>query len=194
MTLRTALLSLLASGPMTGYDLSRRFASSVGFVWQASDSQIYPELRKMEREGLLDTAEVPWGSKGATKTEYSLNTTGRASLAERQQEPVSYPSERDPARLRAAYLEWGTPESARRFLKNHQVHFEQLRTRSELMIEELESRTHQTLSRRLENSEPAEHDRIVAFKVFAYRGHIARANTEIAWAQEGIKLLENLDW
>lgn len=179
---------------MTGYDLSRRFASSVGFVWQASDSQIYPELRKMEGEGLLDTTEVPWGSKGATKTEYSLNATGRISLGERQQEPISYPSERDPARLRAAYLEWGTPESARRFLKGHQAHFEQLRSRSELMIEELESRTHQTLSRRLAAADPAEHEKIVAFKVFAYRGHIARANAEIAWAQEGLKLLEDLHW
>ena len=54
MSLRYALLALLTSEPMTGYDISRRFQSSVGHVWHAHDSQIYPELRKMEAEGLVE--------------------------------------------------------------------------------------------------------------------------------------------
>lgn len=40
VTLRNALLALLSSGPMTGYDVAKRLLS-VGFLWYASNSQIY---------------------------------------------------------------------------------------------------------------------------------------------------------
>ena len=53
MSLRYALLALLTAQPMTGYDLARAFHTSVGHVWHAPDSQIYPELRRMEADGLL---------------------------------------------------------------------------------------------------------------------------------------------
>lgn len=75
---------------MTGYDVAKRFASSVGFLWHAPNSQIYPELRKMEREGLLATREIPWGTKGVTKTEYSVNDAGLDALATWQEEPMTY--------------------------------------------------------------------------------------------------------
>ena len=76
MSLRAALLALLSAGPLTGYDAAKHFAVSVGHVWNAPDSQIYPELRKMAAEGLLDAHPVPWGTKGATKTEYALTDAG----------------------------------------------------------------------------------------------------------------------
>ena len=50
MSLRYALLALLTVEPMTGYDLSKRFESSVAYVLHAPDLQIYPELRRMERD------------------------------------------------------------------------------------------------------------------------------------------------
>ncbi len=54
MSLRYALLALLNVERMTGYDLYKQFESSVGYVWHAPDSQIYPELRRMVRVGLLE--------------------------------------------------------------------------------------------------------------------------------------------
>ena len=53
MSLRHALLALLSAHPMTGYDVAKRFDGSVGFMWQAPHSQIYPELRRMEDAGLV---------------------------------------------------------------------------------------------------------------------------------------------
>jgi PadR family transcriptional regulator AphA len=54
MSLRYALLALLRVGPLSGYDLQKQFSLSVGHVWHAPDSQIYPELRKMEAAGLVE--------------------------------------------------------------------------------------------------------------------------------------------
>ncbi|MBA3728896.1 MAG: PadR family transcriptional regulator, partial [Actinobacteria bacterium] len=44
MSLRHALLGLLAERPMSGYDLTKVFDSSLAYVWSAKHSQIYPEL------------------------------------------------------------------------------------------------------------------------------------------------------
>lgn len=64
MSLRYGLLDLLASEPMSGYDLSRVFAVSMGNVWPAQHSQIYPELAKLAAAGLItQTGEGPRGRK-----------------------------------------------------------------------------------------------------------------------------------
>ncbi|NUR86978.1 MAG: PadR family transcriptional regulator [Nonomuraea sp.] len=55
MSLRIALLGLLeAKGPASGYDLAKSFARSLNHVWQAGHTQIYPELVKMDRDGLVE--------------------------------------------------------------------------------------------------------------------------------------------
>jgi DNA-binding PadR family transcriptional regulator len=64
MSLRHGLLDLLAGQPMSGYDLSQYFAISMGNVWPAQHSQIYPELAKLAAEGLItQTGEGPRGRK-----------------------------------------------------------------------------------------------------------------------------------
>jgi DNA-binding PadR family transcriptional regulator len=64
MSLRHGLLDLLASEPKSGYDLSRYFEVSMGNVWPAQHSQIYPELAKLAAEGLItQTGAGPRGRK-----------------------------------------------------------------------------------------------------------------------------------
>ncbi|MGP8059212.1 MAG: PadR family transcriptional regulator [Acidimicrobiales bacterium] len=64
MSLRHGLLDLLAGEPMSGYDLTRYFAASLGNVWPAQHSQIYPELAKLAADGLIiQTGEGPRGRK-----------------------------------------------------------------------------------------------------------------------------------
>lgn len=192
MSLRAALLALISGGPLTGYDAVKHFRSSVGHLWHAPDSQIYPELRRMAADGLLATAEVPWGSKSATKTRYALTDAGRDALRTWQRQGVSYAPERDQAHLLAAYFEWGTPESARARLEEHLDFYAGVKTSAERQANEIRDRTSATLQRRLAGADPADHERIAAFKLFAYEGKIARAEAEIAWARRGLDLLETL--
>ena len=67
MSLRYALLALLRVGPLSGYDLQKQFSQSVGHVWHAPDSQIYPELRKMASEGLIEPEEQTRGRLGTRR-------------------------------------------------------------------------------------------------------------------------------
>lgn len=192
MSLRHALLSLLSAGPLTGYDASRQFASSVGHIWHALDSQIYPELRKMESEGLLTARAVPWGSKGATKTEYSISDRGMEELRSWQREPLVYVPIRHPARLKAAYFEWADPGDAQRQLEFHVEYYERQRDLALQVIDEIRSDAQPTLRRRLTAAATEDRDRIIRFKEFAHRGTVAHAEQEIAWAREGLALLRDL--
>ncbi len=193
MSLRAALLALISAGPSTGYDAAKRFRGSVGHVWHAPDSQIYPELKRMHAEGLLDAEQVPWGSKQATKTQYTITDAGRQALVEWQQTPLEYAPERDQAHLLAAYFEWSpSAQEQRKRLEEHIAHFREVRENSLQQIAGISERTNPTLARRLASSEPEQHDAIIAFKRFAYEGKIMRADAEIAWATKGLQLLDQL--
>ncbi|SJN11759.1 Transcriptional regulator, PadR family [Leucobacter sp. 7(1)] len=189
MSLRAALLALISGGPLTGYDAVKHFRSSVGHVWHAPDSQIYPELRRLQAEGLLAATEVPWGTKQATKTQYALTEHGAAALREWQSTPLSYVAERDQPHLLAAYFEWGSEESARARLIEHIAFYTAARGAAQRQIREIEERTSATLARRLRVTPEADWDRVAAFKRFAYEGKIARAEAEVAWAERGLDLL-----
>lgn len=192
MSLRSALLALLSSGPMTGYDVVKQFSASVGHVWHAPDSQIYPELRRMYSEGLLSSRPVPWGIRGATKTEYSITPAGEQALRRWQNEPERHVRERDAAQLRAAYFEWAAPGVAATQLHAHIEHYREQREQAIEQIRAIENRTSPTLARRLAANPEEQWERIIRFKVFAYEGQVARAEQEIAWAESGLRLLEEL--
>lgn len=190
MSLRHALLALVSGGPLTGYDAVKHFHSSVGHLWHAPDSQIYPELRRMQADGLLEAREVPWGTKSATKTEYSLTDAGRTALETWQGTPLTYALERDQAHLLAAYFEWGSRESAAARLREHIDFFTAAKHSAQAQAQAIRERSSATLQRRFGNTDSKDWDRIAAFKLFAYEGKIASAQAEIAWAREGLALLD----
>jgi DNA-binding PadR family transcriptional regulator len=187
MNLRFAILATLSAGPRTGYDVTRRFDSTVGHIWHAPHSQIYPELRRMERDGLVAADEVPRGPRG-TKREYRLTDEGLAELRRQASEVAPLQRERDPVRLWAAYLEFAEPPAIVAQLESHIAHYEEWLAVWTGMLGALERRDEPQLAERLSRQPAAWHDAVVAAKVFAYEGLVARAHMEIAWARHGIEL------
>ncbi|KJC64576.1 PadR family transcriptional regulator [Agreia bicolorata] len=192
MSLRFALLAVLTAQPMTGYDLAQAFRSSVGHVWHAPNSQIYPELRRMEQEGLIRGESVAWGSRG-TKTRYEVVDEGIVALRAWLAAPMNYSRERDPAHLRAAYFEWADAESARRNLREHRRHFEELLGQWQEQLNLIRSREHPIVKQRLAIYPESDWPRITAYKEFAYEGLVAQAEQEIAWATRGLALVDRLE-
>jgi PadR family transcriptional regulator AphA len=190
MSLRHALLALLTSEPMTGYDLVKSFRASASLVWHAPDSQIYPELRKMEGEGLILGTPVPWGEH-TTKQQYSITEAGVSAFREWMNTPLEYSRERDPAHLKAAYFEWATPEAAREQLLAHIDHY---RARAEVwrrMTTALADHSDPTLAKRL-RAFPESWEAIIEYKIFAYEGLVAQAEQQITWAERGLDLIDRL--
>jgi len=55
------ILGLLRFGPRTGYGIKQATDRSTRFFWSASYGQIYPELRRLEAAGLVESHEEPRG-------------------------------------------------------------------------------------------------------------------------------------
>jgi DNA-binding PadR family transcriptional regulator len=83
------ILGLLGLGAETGYEIKRITDISTRFFWGASYGQIYPELRRLEGEGLVEAADAPRG--GRRRRVYRLTAAGRRALEQwllRDEEPL----------------------------------------------------------------------------------------------------------
>jgi DNA-binding PadR family transcriptional regulator len=77
MSLRHALLGLLAEEPASGYELTRKFERVLQrYAWHASNSQIYPELNQLAADGLAIVIEE--GPRG--RRTYAITDAGRDEL------------------------------------------------------------------------------------------------------------------
>jgi len=77
MSLRYALLGLLAEEPASGYELTGKFERALQrYAWHAQHSQIYPELSRLAADGLI--AVVDEGARG--RRTYAITDGGRAEL------------------------------------------------------------------------------------------------------------------
>ncbi|WP_203136791.1 PadR family transcriptional regulator [Microbacterium sp. JZ31] len=191
MSLRYALMALLRVGPLSGYDLQKQFQVSVGHLWHAPDSQIYPELRKMEGEGLVVGEDQPRGERG-TRRVYHLTEDGERAYVGWMEEPLAYTRVREPASLKAAYLEAASPPAARAFFEDHVRHWRGELEQWEAELDRIDARANPMLQRRLAVTDERDHDRTVAFKRLGYEGLVDRARSEIAWAERGLTLLDDL--
>ncbi len=74
------ILGMLALGNRTGYEIKQVVDKSTRRFWAASYGQIYPELRRLEEQGLVRSHPEPSG--GRARTAYELTEAGEAALRE----------------------------------------------------------------------------------------------------------------
>ncbi|RPE38194.1 PadR family transcriptional regulator [Streptomyces sp. Ag109_O5-1] len=112
MSLRHALLGLLADRPASGYDLLKLFDTSLAHVWPATQSQLYGELNRLAEAGLVDvSAEGPRRRKEYTVTEEGLKELRAWLVAPTQQQP-----QRSELLLKVFFFDLATDEQARAVL------------------------------------------------------------------------------
>jgi PadR family transcriptional regulator AphA len=93
------ILGMLRLGASTGYEIKRAIDLSTRFFWSASYGQIYPELHRLEKRGLVRARPDPRG--GVKRTSYRLTKAGEAALHAWLTERESYTFElRDEGLLR----------------------------------------------------------------------------------------------
>lgn len=79
--LKYAILGLLSHQSMTGYDLMQQFESALCEFWSAKHSQIYPELKKLTNEGMIQY-EVQISGQVLKKKLYSITEEGKKDFME----------------------------------------------------------------------------------------------------------------
>jgi len=97
MSIRHALLGLLAQKPRHGYELRAAFEVVVGGAeaWDVKPAQIYTTLERLEEAGLVERqSDLGQGSEPARRI-YALTEPGRAALHEWFTTPVESQHQRD---------------------------------------------------------------------------------------------------
>src|ERR1700755_3639592 len=72
------ILGMIAFGKRTGYDIKTFVDRTARYFWAASYGQIYPELKRLEDQGLVRGRPEPSGERA--RTVYELTEAGTAAL------------------------------------------------------------------------------------------------------------------
>lgn len=79
MALSHTILAFLLESPHSGYDLGKSFQTSVSSFWKASHQQVYRELARMNKEGLIEYEMIEQKGRPNKKI-YSITEKGRAEF------------------------------------------------------------------------------------------------------------------
>jgi DNA-binding PadR family transcriptional regulator len=188
MSLRHALLGVLAARPMSGYELSQFFDSSTGWVWTAPHSQIYPLLGKMQTEGVIESENQVRGTKLKRKV-YSVTPRGLEELTTWVATPHPTAGSRDPLLTQALLFDMIEPGRAAEVLETFIVEQESIARESREHSKRLLAKETPLLKERLKNRPPEEHDRIARLKAHVFEGQELMAETRAAWARAELELL-----
>ena len=104
------ILGMLRHQPRSGYEIKQVVDRSTRFFWAASYGQIYPELRKLARAGLVEGEAQPQG--GRKRTVYRLTSAGRKELRQWLNEEPEVLEIRDEGLLKLFFAAAGPPEKA----------------------------------------------------------------------------------
>ena len=88
--LKYIILGLLNREELAGYDIKKLFEEELGDFWYSNHSQIYPELRRMEEDGLISSRTELVGKK-LEKKFYQITKDGQKLLSAWMEEPLSPP-------------------------------------------------------------------------------------------------------
>ena len=113
---RYVVLGMLSAAPMTGYALRQQIAGSVGHFWQESYGQLYPTLRRLTAERLLE-ARASRGGPGRAGATYHVTERGRAALAEWASRPTAVQPVRNELLLKVFFGGAVAPEVTARNLE-----------------------------------------------------------------------------
>jgi DNA-binding PadR family transcriptional regulator len=112
MSLKFAILGLLAENPMSGFDLVGEFEIARSVIWPAPQNEIYKVLRALETEGVIRVAEN--GPRG--RIVYAITPAGRTALTAWLREPSDYTMRYEPM-LKAVFIRQATPAARRAIAK-----------------------------------------------------------------------------
>lgn len=103
-TLQYILLGLISHEDMAGYDIKKLFNTELSDFWHANHSQIYPELRRLEADGYIQSTTEIVGEK-LEKHKYHITEEGTKLLHQWMNEPLQdVPPSKDEFPIKAYFI------------------------------------------------------------------------------------------
>jgi PadR family transcriptional regulator, regulatory protein AphA len=117
MSVDHIILGVISLFPCSGYDMKAEFEKgTAGMLSALSFGSIYPRLKHLEREGLIETQQI--SADGRHKKVYELTTRGWLELMQWLEQPAAFPIPMHDELL-LKMLFWGSADSDRGMLIKH---------------------------------------------------------------------------
>jgi DNA-binding PadR family transcriptional regulator len=162
-----AILLVLNRAPRSGYDVKQFVDNSARYFWAASYGRIYPELKKLAKEGLIEGADGATG--GRPRTVYSLTKAGKEVLGAWYREVPETLELRDEAMLKIFFGDAFEPDLV-------EDHIEARRRNSARILEELRAIEPLARERAENDNDPYPHETLLC--------GIAMQEAVIAWCDQ----------
>jgi len=153
---------------MSGYEIKQAVDQSTRFFWAASYGQIYPELRRLEREGLIKGEQSPRGAR--RRVVHTLTHEGEGAVKAWLEEPPAPPELRFEGLLKLFFLRADERATALR-------HLQSMRRQNSAAL------------RRLIEIEPVARDLPEGSQLLVLRSGIAALETVEGWLEQAERRL-----
>jgi PadR family transcriptional regulator AphA len=177
MALREVILTVLARGEMTGYEITKDFEAVYVHFWRASHQQVYRELARLNKDGLV-TAKVVEQEGRPDKKVYAITKRGLEELKRWIVEPTDPP--RPQYDLLVKLL--GCHVADRRAFHRE---LERIRTRAREWVKELRALKRECLRTR---STWSEHDQILYLTL---RRGLLLGQAQLRWLGEASEFIDS---
>jgi len=97
------ILGALRHEPKSGYEIKQLVDRATRFFWAASYGQIYPELRRLQAEGMVEGSDEHVGRR--RRTRYRLTPDGRSELERWLRDPSAGYELRDEGLLKLFFAD-----------------------------------------------------------------------------------------
>lgn len=132
------ILGLLSEESLSGYEIKKIVDTRFSFFWSESFGQIYPQLKKLCEEGLIEEISLKQKENNKESKKYSINDKGRHELKEWLEQPVEKETVRYEILLKMYFSNIIPPEVMLGHIKEFQIsHRNQMKLfeKSQLQLE-----------------------------------------------------------
>jgi len=123
MSLPHAVLGFLRAGPMTGYDLKKRFDATVRHFWPADRAQIYRSLARLAEQGWADVERRPQRGRPDQRL-HRITRAGREELERWLTTPQPAPEVREASLIQVFFADAVPDARARAILREQRAALE----------------------------------------------------------------------
>jgi len=161
---------------MSGYDLKRFVDESVRHFWTESFGQIYPILRRLESEGLVERQAGEFTS-ARERIVYSITPSGRDALSRWVAEPARFEIGRVEILLKLFFARNGPPGTAESLLRVYRAELQERLSR------------YSAIEQRLQTERSTFADLPYWLATLSYGKHVSRALVD--WCDESLAALNH---
>ncbi|MBV7506289.1 PadR family transcriptional regulator [Bacillus sp. sid0103] len=148
MNIQDVILGFLYEEPMSGYDIKQMMENSVSYFFDASFGAIYPALRKMEKEGLVEKQVIQQDGK-PNKNLFVITESGKEQFQHYLTSPINPTITRSDVLIRIFFGRFTTKEKIIEWLEGErdksQAMFDNLTRIAELFGSDMEHHKRFTL-------------------------------------------------